>query len=109
MQDTISSEQGRTKGQALFLSAYVLLVVCAFTALTPVLQIIVPLHAGQIDPAAKTQVLSQAVFWGAVTAAVSNIVIGALSDRTRSRFGKRSPWLAAGGVMIAVSYFGIAQ
>lgn len=109
MQDTVSGEQGQTKGQALFLSAYVLLVVCAFTALTPVLQIIVPLHAGLIDPSAKTQVLSQAVFWGAATAAVSNIVIGALSDRTRTRFGKRSPWIASGGLVIALSYLGIAR
>ncbi|UQV19154.1 MFS transporter [Brevundimonas albigilva] len=44
----------------------------------------------------KTRVLSQAMFWGAVTAAISNVVVGALSDRTRSRFGRRRPWIAAG-------------
>lgn len=95
--------------QAYFLASYVLVFVAVFVALTPVLQIIVPLHASGIDPGDKTRILSQAMFWGAATAAVSNVVIGALSDRTRSRFGRRRPWLAAGAVLIVVTYAGIAK
>lgn len=37
---------------------------------------------------------------------IANIVLdpltGALSDRTRSRFGRRKPWVAAGGVLFAL-------
>lgn len=94
-------------GETIFLAAYVLVFISAFVALTPILQIVVPLHAGVIDPADKTRVLSEAMFWGAVTAAVSNVVVGALSDRTRSRFGRRRPWIAAGGALIALAYVGI--
>lgn len=46
----------------------------------------------------------------AVTALVSllsNLVFGNLSDRTRSRFGRRSPWVVAGGVLGGLSLFAI--
>ena len=45
--------------------------------------------------------------WGAVTAAVANIAMGAISDRTRSRFGRRRPWIALGAVLTVLSYVGI--
>ena len=34
---------------------------------------------------------------------IATIVIGALSDRTRSRLGKRNPWIASGGVVLAIA------
>lgn len=40
---------------------------------------------------------------GALLAAVSIVVIGGLSDRTRSRFGKRAPWIVGGGVVGALA------
>jgi MFS family permease len=36
---------------------------------------------------------------GAVVAVVSTVVAGALSDRTRSRFGRRNPWILGGAVV----------
>ena len=38
---------------------------------------------------------------GAVIAVVTTVVAGALSDRTRSRFGKRNPWILGGAVASA--------
>lgn len=32
-------------------------------------------------------------------------VVGALSDRTRSRFGRRKPWILGGGVLFAIASF----
>lgn len=38
--------------------------------------------------------------------AVTDPVVGALSDRTRSRFGRRKPWIAGGGLLfLAASLF----
>jgi MFS family permease len=70
-------------------------------------------------PAAAVGTLSQALFaetdpankiaLAAVTATVSSIggavavvIGGALSDRTRSRFGKRKPWMMAGALFAAL-------
>ena len=41
---------------------------------------------------------------GCVFALIANIVFGALSDITRSRFGKRTPWIVAGGLITAAGY-----
>lgn len=35
----------------------------------------------------------------AIVSLVSNLVFGNLSDRTRSRFGRRAPWILAGGLL----------
>lgn len=37
--------------------------------------------------------------WGAL----ADPLVGALSDRTQSRFGRRKPWIAAGGILFGVS------
>lgn len=43
----------------------------------------------------------------AITSLLSNLIVGNLSDRTRSRFGQRTPWIVAGGVIGGVSLFAI--
>jgi Na+/melibiose symporter-like transporter len=42
--------------------------------------------------------LAAVVAWGAVAALVANPVFGFLSDRTRSRWGRRRPWMLGGAV-----------
>ena len=41
---------------------------------------------------------------GCIFALFANIIFGALSDITRSRFGKRTPWIVAGGFVTAAGY-----
>lgn len=41
---------------------------------------------------------------GCVFALFSNVIFGALSDITRSRFGKRTPWIVAGSLITAAGY-----
>src|SRR6478609_5841459 len=78
-----------------------LLVVAAFglylASLTPVI-ITLAIRIAGLDPSGKTVALSTVVLIGAVVSIVSLPVCGALSDRTRSRFGRRRPWLVGGAV-----------
>jgi len=45
----------------------------------------------------------------AIVSLVSNLLFGNLSDRSRSRFGRRSPWLIFGGLIGGVSLFLVGQ
>lgn len=57
----------------------------------------------QIDAQNKIQLVALFSTCGMVVAAISNMVAGYLSDRTRSRFGKRTPWLVGGAAVFMLS------
>lgn len=76
----------------------------AFLSFMPLLSILAPLKAAAIDPAGKAWILAQVGFWGALVAGGANILAGALSDGTRSRFGRRRPWILIGMIGTAGSY-----
>lgn len=107
MEEGEVSSRSQTRRTPLVLAAYLVLFLAAFIGLAPLFQIVAPLHAAGLDARAKTEILSRAMVWGAVTAAVANIAMGAISDRTRSRFGRRRPWIALGAVLTVLSYVGI--
>lgn len=46
---------------------------------------------------------------GCVFALVANIVFGALSDMSRFRVGKRTPWIVLGGIIGAVGFLVVTQ
>jgi MFS family permease len=77
-------------------------------AFAPLLSILVPLRAEMLEPAHKQAVLSTILFWGAVTASGANILGGAFSDATHTRWGRRRPWIFAGLVGSLASYAVIA-
>jgi MFS family permease len=58
-------------------------------------------NIGASNPAAIIGVASSIAM---VVAMVSNVVFGAISDRTRTRFGRRAPWLVIGGIVSIVSF-----
>lgn len=94
---------------AAFLAALAIAQVGAFLSFMPLLTILAPLKAAAIDPGGKAWILAQVGFWGALVAGGSNILAGALSDGTRSRFGRRRPWLVIGVTGTAASYFVIMR
>ncbi|MFI6645960.1 MFS transporter [Streptomyces sp. NPDC050504] len=57
----------------------------------------------QIAPETKESSLALVTTAGAVTALIANPLWGHLSDRTRSRFGRRRPWIAGGTALGAAS------
>ncbi|WP_318764795.1 MFS transporter [Lactiplantibacillus carotarum] len=62
-----------------------------------------------IDAAHKIELVAFFSTCGMIVAALSNMAAGALSDKTKSRFGKRAPWIVGGAfvfmlAMIAASF-----
>jgi len=62
------------------------------------LTVLLPLQVERIDRAHKVVALGVVSGVSAMFALVFNPVGGSLSDRTRSRFGRRAPWLVAGAI-----------
>lgn len=58
-------------------------------------------EALQLRPSLAGVAMSVSVFWEAIT----EPVMGHFSDRTRSRFGRRHPWMLLGGLMMALCFF----
>lgn len=58
-------------------------------------------EALKLNPSLAGIAMSVSVFWEAVT----EPVMGHYSDRTRSRFGRRHPWMLLGGLMMAGCFF----
>ena len=44
------------------------------------------------------------LMWSKLFDALIDLAVGAMSDRTRSRWGRRKPWLLAGGIFSAASF-----
>ncbi|TDQ05127.1 MFS transporter [Labedaea rhizosphaerae] len=63
------------------------------------IQVLLPRQAELLDQANKTVVLSVVMGVGALAALVANPVIGMLSDRTTSSWGRRHPWTLLGAVV----------
>ncbi|MFF2956843.1 MFS transporter [Kitasatospora sp. NPDC057965] len=57
------------------------------------------LQVEHMDPDAKTGNLAMINALGAVAAMLAQPIAGVLSDRTRSRFGSRRPWMLAGALV----------
>lgn len=57
----------------------------------------------QIDEVNKIHLLALFSACGMVVAAISNMLAGYLSDRTRSKFGNRSPWIIVGAIAFMLS------
>lgn len=95
--------------RASFIATYTLAQIGAFVSFQPLLQVLLPLKAEAIDPAGKAVVLSQVAFYGAIVASIANLLAGAISDRTTSRFGRRRPWIVVGAIGASLAYLAIMR
>jgi MFS family permease len=73
------------------------------------IQVLLPEQAQALDKVDKTLILSVVMGVGALVALVANPVIGMLSDRTTSRWGRRHPWTIAGAVVGALGLVVLAE
>lgn len=99
------------KASPLFIGLYALAYASLWLALlTPVI-ITLALRVRELAPEDSARPISWILVAGAFVALVSNPVFGSLSDRTRSRFGGRRPWLIGGMTAgcAALALVGLAQ
>jgi MFS family permease len=68
--------------------------------LTPA-QVQLARQAALVDPSGKEALLGLVTAVGAAVTMLAVPLFGALSDRTRTRFGRRRPWIAGGAVVAA--------
>lgn len=69
---------------------------------------LLPAQIGAIDPVHKVAWLATLSTISMIVSAIANVVAGAISDRTRSRFGRRTPWMIGGALGMAVLFFAIS-
>src|SRR3712207_5842589 len=72
------------------------------TALT-VGSTLIPALMEQVDAEAKITLSGTLTASGAVVALSAYIIFGSVSDRTRSRWGRRNPWILGGGLVAAAA------
>ena len=65
-----------------------------------------PAMIQELDAPNKLQLVALFSTLGMLVAAVSNMVAGALSDRTKSRFSSRTPWIVSGAFAFMASMIG---
>jgi MFS family permease len=74
------------------------------------IQVLLPQQVEALAPTDKEAALALVLGAGAACSLVANPLFGALSDRTRSRFGRRRPWIALGfaGAAVAIGLLAAA-
>jgi len=81
-----------------FIALYAIGYVGSYVALiTPVVTTLA-LKIAELDPAGKETSLGLIAALGALVAIFANLLTGAASDRTRSRLGRRRPWIIGGAL-----------
>jgi MFS family permease len=69
--------------------------------------VLLPLQVEHIDEASKASNLALVTGIGAAVAMVVSPIAGMISDRTRSRFGRRAPWMVVGALSTGMSLVGM--
>jgi MFS family permease len=89
--------------------AYLLTVFAIYVALFAPLLATIPVKIGQISPAGSKAVdLGTVLAPGAFAALLAAPIFGALSDRTRSRFGRRKLWIVFGAAAMFAGLLAMA-
>ncbi|MFY1725697.1 MFS transporter [Bifidobacterium adolescentis] len=103
-----STENGRTLSKinkTRFCIAFFIFSFAWMLALQIVAAVLLPQRLADIAPDTKDAIFGVLNSATALASLISNLIVGNLSDRTRSIFGRRTPWIASGGVIAGVSLF----
>jgi len=106
-QGNLSHVSGAKRWLLLFSLATVFFVLLALYS--AVLSVLLPNQIQAIDPANKARDLAIVYAITSVFSTCITPIAGALSDRTRTRWGRRTPWIVLGAVTGALSLFLASQ
>ncbi len=73
-----------------------------------VLGVLLPNQIAELDQGSKANNLALLFFITSIFSTITTPVAGALSDRTRSRWGKRAPWIAIASLIGSMALFGVS-
>lgn len=83
--------------------------IAVYFAFGAVLSVLLPLQVQGIDESNKAANLAIITGIGAVASMVVSPIAGLLSDRTRSRFGRRAPWMVGGALIGGLALIGMGS
>ena len=70
-------------------------------------QVLLPIQVGNLGARDKVIHLAIVTTVGAFAAMIAQPIAGQISDRTRSRFGRRAPWIVMGALIAGLAMVGI--
>jgi len=73
-----------------------------------VLGVLLPNQIARLDPGNKANNLALLFAITSIFSTLATPIAGALSDRTRSRWGRRTPWIAIGSLAGSLALFGVS-
>ena len=73
-----------------------------------VLGVLLPNQIAALDPGNKANNLALLFAITSIFSTLATPIAGALSDRTRSRWGRRAPWIAIGSLAGSLALFGVS-
>ncbi|WP_017592348.1 MFS transporter [Nocardiopsis potens] len=97
---------GGRRGLRRFLGLFTVGNLALYAMYLGVVSILLPVQVEAFDPANKEINLAVVTGTSAVFATLFNPIGGVLSDRTRSRWGRRNPWMI-GGALGALAFLGL--
>jgi MFS family permease len=105
----VGSPTVRTRPDWLLIISLAVVFFVLLTLYVAVLQVLLPNQIQDVDPVGKATHLGVLFAITSVFSTTVTPLSGALSDRTRSRFGRRTPWIVlgasiGGGALILVPY-----
>ena len=99
---------GRTQGTVLMWSMGAGFA-ALYTAYAGLVVVLLPTQIQNLDAAAKESNLALVTMTSSIVTLFAQPIIGALSDRTRGRLGRRTPWMLLGAVGSALALLAISH
>ncbi|WP_283680249.1 MFS transporter [Lentilactobacillus sp. Marseille-Q4993] len=107
--NAVVKDEQQPKLPWLISSAMFLAPLCWYGPIGSTRSVLIPELFAQIDPAHKVWAVGILATVASIVGAITNLLFGALSDVTRTKYGKRKPYIVLGTIAVAASLVVIAN